>query len=179
MIRADALVLTAVLTLTPLHSRPAVPPVGAEVDQAFEIPLPAAIAGPAVHVSANGATLSISRTLLEQIAAKARTSWSTEAERQELIAGGRATALLAAAQDATGVAPALRADALADAGYLVAQILEAGQAVVTPEGATAPTGRIVVRYVGTHPGPLAGMGHIAFSLQSPQRVFFTISWFCS
>ena len=73
----------------------------------------------------------------------------------------------------------LEAGSLQDAGYLLAQILEAGKAVVIPAGSEAPAAKIVVRYSGTHPGPLAGVGHIIFSLPQPPRVFFTISWFVS
>lgn len=172
------MVLAVLLALTPLHPRPAVPPVGAEVDQSFAIRLPAAIPGPAVRIKAGGASILLSRELLEQLAANNRTSWNTEEERQELIAAGRARKLLAGlTPPPAGEPPELKAEALADAAYLVAMMLEAGKAVVVPEGAAAPAEQIVVRYWATHPGPLAGMGHITFSLVAPPRVFFTLSWF--
>ena len=110
----------------------------------------------------------IARGLLEQPAALDGPRWSTEQERQAQIAAGRAKKLLEGAGPAApGGDEPLRAGSIGDAEYLVAQILEAGKAVVLPEGSADPADTISVRYSGTHPCPTAGFGGILFSLPRP------------
>lgn len=175
-----AMVIASLLLLAPLNPRPGVPAVGAAIDQTFAIALPGSLDGPTVTIAARGARIVIARDLLERLAAQDGPRWSTEQERQARIAAGRAKKLLEEAGPAVpGGNESLRADGIGDAEHLVAQVLEAGRALVVPEGSAGPAASINVRYSGTHPGPTAGFGLIRFSLPGPAGEFFTVSWFSS
>jgi hypothetical protein len=175
-----AMVLASLLLLAPLNPRPGLPAVGAEIDQTFAIALPRSLDGPTVTIAARGARISIARDLLEQLAALDGPRWSTEQERQAQIAAGRAKKLLEGAGPAApGGNEPLRAGSIGDAEYLIAQILEAGKAIVVPEGSADPAATISVRFSGTHPGPTRGFGWILFSLPRPAGEFFSVSWFSS
>jgi len=175
-----AMVLASLLLLAPLNPRPGLPTVGAEIDQTFEIALPSSLDLPTVTIVARGARIVVARDLLEQLAALDGPRWSTEQERQAQIAAGRAKKLLEKAGPAvTGRNGPLQADSIGDAEYLIVQILEAGKAIVVPEGSVDPVATISVRYFGTHPSPTAGFGRIVFSLPRPAGEFFSVSWFSS
>lgn len=175
-----AMVLASLLLIAPLNPRPGLPAVGAEVDQTFSIALPRSLDGPTVTIAARGARIAIARSLLEQLAVLDGPRWSTEQERQTQIAAGRAKKLLERAGPAVpGRSEPLLAGSIGDAEYLVAQILEAGKAIVVPEGSANPAPAINVRYFGTRPGPTAGFGRIGFSLPGPAGEFFSVSWFSS
>lgn len=175
-----AVVFASLLLLAPLHPRPGLPAMGTEVDQTFQIVLPMSLDGPTVTVAARGARIVIARDLLERLAAQDGPRWRTEQEREAQIAAGRAKKLLeAAGTAATGGDGILRAVGIGDAEHLIARMLEAGKAVVVPEGSADPAPTISVRYFGTHPGPTAGFGHILFSLPGPAGEFFTVPWFSS
>jgi hypothetical protein len=174
------MIFSSLLVLTPLNPRPELPPVGAEVDQTFEIVLPTSLDGPAVTITARGARIMVPRALLEQLAALDGPRWSTEQERQTQIAAGRASKLLDKAGPVkSDSSEPLPTESIGDAEYLVAQILEAGKAVVVPAGSGDPATTITLRYFGTHPGPTVGFGRILFSLPRPAGEFFSVSWFSS
>jgi hypothetical protein len=175
-----AKVLASLILLAPLNPRPGLPAVGAEIDQTFEIALSRSLDVTTVTIAARGARIVIARELLEQLAESDGPRWSTEQERQAQIAAGRAKKLLEkAGPAATGRNGPLQADSIGDAEYLIAQILEAGKAIVVPEGSVDPVAAISVRYIGTHPGPTAGFGRVVFSLPRPSGEFFSVSWFSS
>jgi hypothetical protein len=175
-----ATIFSTLLVLAPLNPRPELPPVGAEVDQTFEIVLPTSLDSPTVTIAARGARIVIPRALLEQLAALEGPRWSTEQERQTQIAAGRAKKLLdQAGPEKAGAFEPLRTETIGDAEYLVAQILEAAKAVVVPEESGIPAATITVRFFGTHPGPIVGYGRILFSLPRPDGEFFSVTWFSS
>lgn len=171
--------------LTPLNPPPTVPDVGKEVDMSFTIPLPESIEGPAITIAVSGATIMISRTLIESLtAASGRTdSRETDDERRALIAASRAKKLLALAppakEDWKETLEPIKSDDLNDAVYLISDLLCAGKAVVLPAGGSEPARSVIVRYLGSHPDPGFGFGHISFSTQELRLNFLTISWFAA
>lgn len=155
-----------------VFKEPEIPGVGKTVDQSFVVDLPGTLDGPVLTVIADKASILIPRKLVEQAAEKSGTAWKTGEERQQLIAADDAKELLVLAK--SGAVPAA---SLKHSRYLVATLLRSGVCMVVPEGAGAPSARMVVRYTGEHAAPRIGRGMILFMLEAPPLAFFTIDWF--
>ncbi len=157
------------------------PPAGQTLDVSREIALPASVARPCIAVIASGASILLARDPLEAAAAATPHAWKDERERQALIRGRRAKALLAqvaGSVDDSGCAP-IEAVRLEDTAHLVAELLEAGEAAVVAHGATSADRTIAVRYQGLRAGPTSGFGEIRFLRGEPRREFLTVHWWRS
>ena len=157
------------------------PAAGQEVDESRSIELPGELPRPCIAVPGGQATVLLSRRELEQMVAGAPTAWTTEAERQALIQGRRAAAVLKAAGDGSTAdangCQALQGPADSDAQHLVADFLERGIASVLLSGKAQP--RITVRYLGLKCGPTCGRGDILFLVPGEPGPFFVVPWWVS
>jgi hypothetical protein len=162
-------------------AKPVRPPAGQPVDESHEIPLRARVGAPCVAVRTPAASILLARGPLEAAAASAPSNWRTEPEREALIRGGRAKALLALARGSPDATGCVRVDAarLGDAAHLVVEELEAGDAAVIGHGAGAPDAAITVRYVGVRASPTSGRGEIRFLRGDPRTMFFGVEWWAS
>lgn len=182
--RHSVAALAAAIAFAPTGTVPAFaerPPAGQTLDVSREIVLPAAVAHPCIAVRTAEVSILLDRSALERAAAATPGRWTNERERQALIQGGRAKALLAQARgpaDATGCVR-VEATRLADAAHLVVELLEAGDASVVAHGVTTSDRNITVRYSGTRAGPTAGRGEIRFLRGDPRRTFFVVEWWAS
>jgi hypothetical protein len=163
------------LLVRPRYQEPEIPGTGKEADHSFEILLPTEGSGPYVAVAAPAGTIRIPREHLEALAGTMIEKWKTEEERLLLIQSRQARLLLEKVADGAG-APPVELNGLGEALHLVAGFVEAGLAVIVRTGSEVPFRRVVVRYVGTHPGPLAGIGHILVSADGV-RLFDPLPWF--
>ena len=157
------------------------PAAGQEVDESRSIELQVELPRPCIAVPGGQATVLLPRRELERLATGAPTAWTTEAERQALIQGRRAAALLKATgagstADANGC-QTLQGPADSDAQHLVADFLERGAASVLLSGKAQP--RITVRYLGSKCGPTCGRGDILFHVPGEPGPFFAVSWWVS
>lgn len=157
------------------------PAAGQDVDESRSIELPGELPRPCIAVPGGQATVLLSRRELEQMVAGAPTAWTTEAERQALIQGRRAAALLKAASDKSTADPngcqSLQGPADSDAQHLVADFLERGAASVLLSGKAQP--RITVRYLGSKCGPTCGRGDILFRVPGEPGPVFMVPWWVS
>lgn len=185
MHRLAASDLVALATLALMSSIPpaqaARPAAGQEVDESRSIELQVELPRPCIAVPGGQATVLLPRHELERLATGAPTAWTTEAERQALIQGRRAAALLKATgagstADANGC-QTLQGPADSDAQHLVADFLERGAASVLSSGKAQP--RITVRYLGSKCGPTCGRGDILFHVPGEPGPFFAVSWWVS
>jgi hypothetical protein len=174
--RLPATMALTLLALELPYTPPAVPPPGARVDQRFEIALPASVEEPVVRIGLRGTEIAIPRTLLATLASQAPASWKTEAERQAVIWGRPAEALLRAA-DSAPVGPLDGGRLDREVWSLVSTILQAGRACVHRDGAVTPVRSLVVHYSGFSAGPMMGMGDISVDLVEPRLHLFSSSWF--
>jgi hypothetical protein len=167
------LALTASLLLVPFRP-PGVPAPGTQVDQTFEVALPASVEEPSLTFAFGAAEVAVSRALLETLVAENPTDWKSEEERQARIAAVRARDLL---DHAGGKPGAVDGKTVGEGRYLLATLLQAGFATVRVQGSTAPARRLLVHYSGSSAGPMLGTGHITISVADPPAPLLFLSWF--
>ncbi len=105
----------------------------------------------------------------------------SEEERLELIRGARAGAMLAAAAPAgiDGNSQVPMTLLPQDARYLLAQLLEHGQAEVVHfnfSGMALSARRIYVDHFGMRAGPTAGFGEVRFSIDLGKEILSVQTW---
>ncbi|HEV7776883.1 MAG TPA: hypothetical protein VGO76_08465 [Luteibacter sp.] len=134
-------------------------------DQGHTIVLSTLMPAPCISFKADGARILMSRSALEELRSKADPAYQTEDERLALIAGNRAGILLEAASttlDPSGCADIEQGGTgyTNDAVYLVAQLVQDGQAAVVRDGRSLAESTIVVRDFNSE---LMGMRSLQFA----------------
>ncbi len=192
MIRCFCLMIAALVlsgcTNFSIHPRQFVPPeAGGLVHQSFEVTLSELPRGGCISMPALHATILLSRELLEHLAAATPLKpWNTEAERQALIAGGRAQLILRSITPDIDKFGCQRFEVLdsnsmylfdrADAINLVGRLLESGQANVIEDSTGQLVERILVTFNGLGKGT---QGYINYTLRPHTIPFFSVGWWVS
>ena len=157
------------------------PPAGTTVHEQFPITLDEVMNHDCVSLIHNQATLLISHPLLVQLKANILSEWTTEEERQALIQGRQAKALLAQLTTNTDGFGCRTIDPPApnDSWYLLGKLLDAGQIGVVDNETGQPLKEIVVTYSGIKSQPHGGFGQIMYAFTPRASPFLVLSWWVS
>ena len=158
------------LTAAPFHPAPQ-PAAGVDVDERRTVSLLQTRPSDGIEFDVSEYMLTISRALLESIAAGAPTTWKSERERLALIAGSRAKKLLLAA-DARSSMPV-------DTNHLLLQLFERGAVHVVRRPAGQRVPRVSIHYSGRRSAPMVGRGFITMSDGATGVPFVHIDWWVS
>jgi hypothetical protein len=166
------LLLALLGLITPAMAQSGRPPEGVTLDETRSVTLLSQPPGPCISVVRDEVTILLSRAMLEEMAHPARF------QRENELNQPRAQTWLKAAQkgkrDAYGCAR-VKTMTDYDADYLLANLLEHGQAQVLQPEDSRPIPTIKVRYIGRRFGDLAGQGFIEFTLPNGD-MFFRVEW---
>lgn len=177
----NVMLFSYLLSATLVQAQTSQPPSGTDVDETRSVSLVVAPPKPCVSIPLKGAAVLLGKAELDRLVVAKPASWTTEIERQALIAANRAQSLLSKlshSQDALGCFTTI-GPGDAEAEYFLVGVLESGNATVKD----LTTGDIVtsvrVRYLGSHDGPLSGRGYIMVYLPNNSQPFLAVSWWVS
>jgi hypothetical protein len=167
--------------MTPVRPPKFSPPsAGSNVDKSFVVALDPKPSDECLSIIQGQATILISRGLLEELSAATPERWETEEERLAVIHGNRAKRLLQDLKASAETGGKAGQTALGnESRFLVAELLESGQAAVVDNETGQPVSQLVVSFHGVRAGPLSGMGFISFSFKGQLPPFFETGWWVS
>ena len=154
------------------------PAAGVTVDESRTVTLLAAMPAPCIAIALEGATVFLDKAEVGRAAASRPKAWTTEPERQALIAGKRAEGLLSQlspTKDALGCFT-LASPIDAETQSYVLSALEAGAAAVRDAATGQLAATVRIRYQGDRCGPKCGRGSVLVYLPEATRFFLIVSW---
>jgi hypothetical protein len=174
--------LVSLMTIATLTSaQTARPPSGISVDETRLVAQLPAQSVPCISIALEGVVIQLAKTDLEQLIAARPAKWTTEPERQAIIAAGRAKGLLAKISENPGLDGCAHYKGVldADSQWAVLDQLEKGHATVIDGKSGKAVRAINVHYWGDRSGHMLGRGEIHVSLPDTGRQFLNISWWMS
>lgn len=157
------------------------PQAGKTLNESFDIRVDEALTEECVSIIQGDATLLISLPLLTHLRASRPEKWTTEPERQALIDGNRADALVQriGEQDDQHGCRSIQPPTPNDALYLLGKLLDAGQLVVIDNKTGQPRRQIIVTFSGLKGEPHGGFGQIMYGFTKHTTPFLVLSWWVS
>lgn len=178
LIYALALIPALPFAQTPFQE----PPVREDVDVKHRVPLPASAPAPCVAVVFDEVEVLIDAKRLADAAGRASSSWTTEAERLDLINSDRAAAIIQALSGGPhdlGCRIFQVREHGPDALYFVLNEVKAGKVSARVTATRQWLDHLNLGYSGRVCGPACGRGNILLHAPGSDRPFLLLSWWVS